>query len=64
MPEEMLVLDRCFYSMYKLHAMHLMVYIAEQTEVVVWESNEADSRLRAGLDLLVPCTDPNESCHS
>ena len=61
MPEEMARTRPLFYSMYNLHAMFLVAHLAERVDVDVWQAHEGDSRLRAGLDYLVPYTDPNKS---
>jgi hypothetical protein len=61
MPEEMARTRPLFYSNYNLHAMFLVATLAEKVDVDIWKSGDTDSRLRAGLDYLVPYTDPNKS---
>ena len=60
MPEEMARTRPLFYSIYNLHALFLVAHLAQQIDVDVWEAENVDSRLRAGLDFLVPYTDPNK----
>ena len=60
MPHEMARTRPLFYSIYNLHAMFLVAYLAEKLDVDVWKAGDADSRLRAGLDYLVPYTDPKK----
>ena len=60
MPEEMARTRPLFYSMFNLHAMFLVAHLAEKVDVDVWKADEEDSRLRAGLDYLVPYTDSNK----
>ena len=60
MPEEMARTRPLFYSIYNLHAMFLVAHLAKKVDVDVWKVDEEDSRLRAGLDYLVPYTDPNK----
>ena len=57
MPKEMARTRPLFYSIYNLHAMFLVAHLAEKVEVDIWKSNDSKSRLRAGLDYLVPYTD-------
>ncbi|MFY0631752.1 MAG: alginate lyase family protein [Flavobacteriaceae bacterium] len=61
MPEEMARTRPLFYSIYNLHAMFLVAHLAKKVGVDVWNASEEDSRLRAGLDYLVPYTDSNKS---
>jgi hypothetical protein len=61
MPEEMARTRPLFYSNYNLHAMFLVAKLAEKVDVDIWQAGEDDSRLRSGLDYLVPFTDPNKS---
>lgn len=58
MPEELARTRPLFYSNYNLHALFLMAHLAKKVDVDIW--NADDSRLRAGLDFLVPYADPNE----
>ena len=60
MPEELARTRPLFYSIYNLHAMFLLAHLAEKVNVDVWQVNEVDSRLRAGLDYLVPYADPKK----
>ncbi len=61
MPKEMERTRPLFYSIYNLHAMFLVAHLAEHVGVDIWKANEKDSRLRAGLDYLVPYADPKKS---
>lgn len=61
MPEEMARTRPLFYSMYNLHAMFLVAHLANKVDVDVWKVNDKDSRLRAGLNYLVPYTDSKKS---
>ncbi|NNF33866.1 MAG: alginate lyase family protein [Saprospiraceae bacterium] len=61
MPEEMARTRPLFYSIYNLHAMFLVTHLAMKVDVDVWNAGEEGSRLRAGLDYLVPYTDPNKA---
>lgn len=58
MPEEMARTRPLFYSNYNLHAMFMLAHLAEKVDVDIWTAG--DSRLRAGLDFLVPYADPYE----
>lgn len=58
MPEEMARTRPLFYSNYNLHAMFLVASLAQAVDVDVWNADK--SRLRSGLDFLVPYADPNE----
>ena len=60
MPEEMARTRPLFYSIYNLHAMFLVAQVAEKVDVDIWKSNENNSRLRTGLDYLVPYADPKK----
>jgi len=40
--------------------MFLVAHLAEKVDVDIWKVNDKDSRLRKGLDFLVPYTDPKE----
>lgn len=60
MPEEMARTRPLFYSIYNLHAMFLVAHLAKKVEVDVWKADEEDSRLRVGLDYLIPYTDSNK----
>lgn len=55
MPEEMARTRPLFYSIYNLHAMFLVAHLAEKVDVDIWKAE--DSRLRIGLDFLVPYAD-------
>lgn len=61
MPEEMARTRPLFYSIYNLHAMFLVAHLAKKVEVDVWKTADEDSRLRLGLDYLVPYTDSNKT---
>ena len=61
MPEEMARTRPLFYSIYNLHAMFLVAKLAEDVDVDIWERNSNNSRLKAGLDYLVPYADPTKS---
>ena len=60
MPEEMARTRPLFYSIYNLHAMFLVAHLAKKVDVDVWKAGDEDSRLRVGLDYLVPYTDPKK----
>lgn len=60
MPEEMARTRPLFYSIYNLHAMFLVAHLAKKVDVDVWKADDKDSRLRLGLDYLVPYTDSNK----
>lgn len=60
MPEEMARTRPLFYSIYNLHAMFLVAKLSEKLNVDIWKTNENNSRLKAGLDYLVPYTDPQK----
>jgi len=60
MPEEMARTRPLFYSNYNLHAMFLVAHLAKQVGVDVYETTNSDSRLRAGLDYVVPYADSNK----
>lgn len=57
MPEELARTRPLFYSIYNLHAMFLVAQLAEKVNIDIWKANEKKSRLKAGLDYLVPYTD-------
>ncbi|MCO4822241.1 MAG: alginate lyase family protein [Flavobacteriaceae bacterium] len=59
MPEEIARTRPLFYSIYNLHAMFLVAHLAQKVDVDVYEIDKVDSRLRAGLNYLIPYTDPN-----
>jgi len=61
MPEEIARTRPLFYSIYNLHAMFLVAHLAKKVGVDVWKADAEDSRLRAGLDYLVPYTNPKKS---
>ena len=58
MPEELARTRPLFYSMYNLHALFLAAELSMKVDVDIWGTDDKDSRLRAGLDYLVPYTDP------
>ncbi len=60
MPKEIARTRPLFYSIYNLHAMFLVAYLAEKVDVDIWKTNDSNSRLRAGLDYLAPYTDPKK----
>ncbi len=60
MPEEMARTRPLFYSIYNLHAMFLVAQLAEKVDVDIWEADNSNSRLKAGLDYLVPYADPKK----
>ena len=60
MPEEMSRTRPLFYSIYNLHAMFLVAHLAKKVDVDVWKADEKDSRLRAGLNYLIPYANPNK----
>ena len=60
MPEELARTRPLFYSIYNLHAMFLVAQLAETVDVDIWKAHEETSRLKAGLDYIVPYTDPKE----
>ena len=60
MPEEMARTRPLFYSIYNLHAMFLVARLATKVDVDIWKTADKNSRLRAGLDYLVPYTDTNK----
>lgn len=49
-----------FCSSYNLHAVFLVVNLAEKIAVDIWKANDVDSRLRASLEYLIPYTDPEK----
>ncbi|TWU46113.1 poly(beta-D-mannuronate) lyase [Rubripirellula tenax] len=57
MPEELARTRPLFYSNYNLHALFVVANLAQEVGVDVW--NASDSRLRLGLDFLVPYADPS-----
>lgn len=57
MPKEIARTRPLFYSIYNLHAMFLVAYLGEKVDVDIWQAANEDSRLRVGLDYLVPYTD-------
>lgn len=61
MPEELARTRSLFYSVYNLHAMFLVAELAKKVDVDIWEINNPNSRLKAGLDYLAPYTDPKKS---
>lgn len=60
MPEEMARTRSLFYSIYNLHAMFLVAHLAKKVDVDVWKADDEESRLRIGLDYLVPYTNPKK----
>jgi len=58
MPEELARTRPLFYSNYNLHAMFVVAHLAEKVDVDIW--NAEGGRLRAGLDFIVPYTDPDK----
>ncbi len=60
MPEEIARTRPLFYSIYNLHAMFLVAYLAEKVDVDIWKAKDNNSRLRKGLDFLVPYSDSNK----
>jgi hypothetical protein len=58
MPEELARTRPLFYSNYNLHAMFVIASLAKQVDVDVW--NAGESRLRVGMDFLVPYLDTNK----
>lgn len=58
MPEEIARTRPLFYSIFNLHALFLFAHLAEETGVDIWKAKDASSRLKAGLDFLVPYTNP------
>ena len=61
MPEEMARTRPLFYSMYNLHAMFLVAYLAKRVDVDIWGAHDDNSRLRSALDFLAPYVDPDKS---
>lgn len=61
MPEEMARTRPLFYSIYNLQAMFLVAHLAKKVDVDIWKASDRNSRLRAGLDYLVPYTDSEKS---
>jgi len=61
MPEEMARTRPLFYSIYNLHAMFLVAHLGEKVDVDIWKASDNDSRIRAGLDYLVPYTDSKKT---
>lgn len=60
MPEEMARTRPLFYSIYNLHAMFLVAHLAKKVGVDIYNENDENSRLRTGLDYLIPYTDPKK----
>ena len=52
MPEELARTRPLHYSNYNLHAMFLVAYMSKKVGVNIW--NAGDSRLRTGVDFLIP----------
>lgn len=61
MPKEHARTRPLFYSVYNLHAMFLVGHLAQKVDVDIYKSAGVDSRLRAGLEYVLPYTDPNKS---
>lgn len=61
MPEEIARTRPLFYSIYNLHAMFIVAHLAKKVDIDVWKTGDEDSRLRIGLDYLVPYTDPKKA---
>jgi len=57
MPEELARTRPLFYSIYNAHAMSLIATLAEKVDVDIWEADNPDSRLRAGIDHIAPYVD-------
>ncbi|MEL6987247.1 MAG: alginate lyase family protein, partial [Bacteroidota bacterium] len=57
MPKEVARTRPLFYSIYNLHAMFIVAHLAEKVDVNIWQFDERNPRLRAGLDYLVPYVD-------
>ena len=60
MPKEIVRTRPLFYSIYNLHAMFLFAHLAEKVAIDIWRANDPSSRLKAGLDFLVPYTHPEK----
>lgn len=60
MPEEIARTRPLFYSIYNLHAMFIVAHLAKKVDIDVWKNGGKDSRLRIGLDNLVPYIDSNK----
>ena len=60
MQEEIARTRSHFYSIYNLHAMFIVAHLAEKVNVDIWQANNSNSRLKAGLDYLAPYTDPKK----
>ena len=58
MPEEIARTRPLFYSVFNLHALFLFAHLAEKAGVDIWKANVATSRLKAGLEFLVPYINP------
>ena len=58
MPEEIARTRSLFYSVFNLHALFFFAHLAEKAGVDIWKANVATSRLKAGLDFLVPYINP------
>jgi hypothetical protein len=58
MPLELARTRSLFYSTYNLQAMFLFAHLAEKLEIDIWEADKEHSRLRSGLDYIVPYADP------
>ncbi len=61
MPEEIARTRPLFYSIYNLHALFIVAHLAKKVDIDVWKAGDEDSRLRIGLDYLVPYTDPKKA---
>ena len=59
MPEEIARTRPLFYSIYNLHAMFLVAQLAKKVDVDLWKKGDEESRLRVGLDNLIPYVDSN-----
>ena len=60
MPKEIERTRPLFYSMYNLHALFLVAYLSEKVGVDIWQATENSSRLKKGLDYLLPYVDTNK----
>ena len=60
MPAEMARTRPLFYSIYNLHAMFIVAHLSEKVDIDISRSGNGNSRLRSGLDYLVPYTDPKK----
>jgi len=60
MPKEMARTRPLFYSIYNLQAMFLVAHLAEKIDIDIWQAHDQNSRLKAGLDYLVPYADSSK----